>query len=98
MTAKCLPLGRHRNSPILFDLVECYIRRPTEFERSTLNSPAHKERSLMSLEKPQDGAIEKIYAEASQWVRLANQILWTMGTFLVPFSFTLMGLALSDSA
>ena len=52
----------------------------------------------MLLEKPQDGVIEKVYSEASHWVRVANQILWTMGTFLVPFSFTLMGLALSDSA
>ncbi len=52
----------------------------------------------MSPEKPQDNAdnaIEKVYLEASQWVRLANQIVWTMGTILIPVSFSFIGFALN---
>jgi hypothetical protein len=38
--------------------------------------------------------LEKIYIEASQWVRMCNSIIWTMGTILVPLSATCVGLAL----
>jgi len=48
-------------------------------------------------EKAPANSIEKVYLEASHWVRLANQVVWQMGTFLVPFSFTLIGLALNKS-
>ena len=39
--------------------------------------------------------LDKIYQEASQWVRLANTIIWSMGTLLVPISFGFVGLALN---
>jgi hypothetical protein len=42
--------------------------------------------------------LEKIYQEASQWVRLVNTIIWSMGTLLVPISFGLLGVALNKSA
>ena len=48
-------------------------------------------------EKSVDNSLEKIYLEASQWVRLANTVFWTMGTFLVPISFGFVGLALNKS-
>ena len=49
----------------------------------------------MSAGKPQESAIEKVYLEASQWVRLANQVVWTMGTILIPVSFSFIGFALN---
>ena len=42
--------------------------------------------------------LEKVYQEASQWVRLVNTIIWSMGTLLVPVSFGLLGVALNKSA
>jgi len=42
--------------------------------------------------------LERIYQEASQWVRLVNTIIWTMGTLLVPISFGLLVVALNKSA
>lgn len=38
--------------------------------------------------------LEKIYIEASQWIRMCNTIIWTMGTFLVPASGACIGFAL----
>lgn len=38
--------------------------------------------------------LEKIYSEASEWIRLCNAILWAMGTVLVPTSAACIGLAL----
>jgi hypothetical protein len=46
---------------------------------------------------PDDKSLEKVYQEASQWVRLANTIIWSMGTLLVPVSFGFVGLALNNS-
>jgi hypothetical protein len=40
--------------------------------------------------------LEKIYIEASQWIRMCNTIIWTMGTFLVPASAACIGLALNQ--
>lgn len=40
-------------------------------------------------------SLDKVYLEASQWVRLANTIVWSMGTLLVPVSFGFVGLALN---
>jgi hypothetical protein len=48
-------------------------------------------------EDTSDDRIEKIYLEASQWVRLANTVIWSMGTLLVPISFGFVGLALNKS-
>ena len=42
--------------------------------------------------------LEKIYAEASQWIRMCNSILWTMGTVLVPVSAACIGVALEHPA
>ena len=50
---------------------------------------------------PEQGAtkpLERIYQEASQWVRLVNTIIWSMGTLLVPVSFGLLGVALNKSS
>jgi hypothetical protein len=50
----------------------------------------------MSLQdKSESTPLDKIYLEASQWVRLANTIIWSMGTLLVPVSFGFVGLALN---
>lgn len=38
--------------------------------------------------------LEKIYSEASEWIRMCNAILWAMGTVLVPTSAACIGLAL----
>ncbi len=38
--------------------------------------------------------LEKVYIEASHWVRMCNSIIWSMGTFLVPISAACIGLAL----
>jgi len=38
--------------------------------------------------------LEKVYYQASEWIRLCNVILWAMGTVLVPLSTTCIGLAL----
>lgn len=38
--------------------------------------------------------LEKIYNEASEWLRMCNSIIWSMGTFLVPISAACIGLAL----
>ena len=46
---------------------------------------------------PENNNLEKIYAEASQWVRLANTVIWSMGTLLVPISLGFVGLALNKA-
>jgi len=43
---------------------------------------------------PNTEHLDKIYIEASQWIRMCNSIIWTMGTFLVPLSAACIGLAL----
>jgi hypothetical protein len=42
--------------------------------------------------------LDRVYTEASQWVRLVNTIIWSMGTLLVPVSFGFVGLALNKSS
>lgn len=49
-------------------------------------------------EKPGSSPLDKVYQEASQWVRLVNTIIWSMGTLLVPISFGFVGLALNTSS
>ncbi len=53
---------------------------------------------MTSPQDSQDKYLEKIYIEASQWVRLANTVIWSMGTLLVPISLGFVGLALNKSA
>lgn len=53
---------------------------------------------MSSQEKPESKPLDKVYQEASQWVRLANTIIWSVGTLLVPISFALVGLALNKSS
>jgi hypothetical protein len=53
---------------------------------------------MTSLEQGATKPLEKIYQEASQWVRLVNTIIWSMGTLLVPISFGLLGVALNKTA
>ncbi len=53
---------------------------------------------MASPENPKNNNLETIYLEASQWVRLANTVIWSMGTLLVPLSFGFVGLALNKSA
>lgn len=48
--------------------------------------------------KQESNSLEKVYMEASQWVRLANTIFWTVGAILVPISFGFVGLALNKSS
>lgn len=40
----------------------------------------------MSEPKKNNENLDKVYAEASQWVRMANTIVWTAGNFLIPAS------------
>ena len=35
---------------------------------------------------------DKVYAEAGQWVRMVNTVIWSMGSLVLPLSFTLLGL------
>jgi hypothetical protein len=37
--------------------------------------------------------LDKIYAEAGNWVRLCNTVIWSMGAFLIPLSLGCIGLA-----
>jgi hypothetical protein len=53
---------------------------------------------MSSQEKSEIKPLDKVYQEASQWVRLVNTIIWTMGTLLVPVSFGFVGLALNKAA
>lgn len=53
---------------------------------------------MSSPEKIEGKPLDKIYLEASQWVRLANTIIWSMGTLLVPISFGFVGLALNRAS
>lgn len=39
--------------------------------------------------------LDKVYAEASQWVRMANAIIWQMATVFVPASVACVGLAMA---
>ena len=41
-----------------------------------------------------DNHLDKIYYQASEWIRMCNAILWAMGTVLVPASAACIGLAL----
>ena len=41
-----------------------------------------------------DNHLDKIYSQASEWIRMCNAILWAMGTVLVPASAACIGLAL----
>ena|SRR2546423_3648116 len=52
---------------------------------------------MNSQEQQGNKPLDKVYQEASQWVRLANTIIWTMGTLLVTVSFGFVGLALNNS-
>lgn len=53
---------------------------------------------MISPEQSETRPLERVYQEASQWVRLVNTIIWSMGTLLVPVSFGLLGVALNKSA
>lgn len=44
-----------------------------------------------------DKPLDKVYVEASQWVRFANTVVWSMGALLVPVSFGFVGVALNNS-
>lgn len=59
---------------------------------------ANKEIQMSSPEQNETKPLERVYQEASQWVRLVNTIIWTMGTLLVPVSFGLLGVALNRSS
>ena len=45
-----------------------------------------------------DHLLEKVYIEASQWVRLANQVIWGVGTLFVPASVAAIWFALTTKA
>ncbi len=51
---------------------------------------------MTSLKTP-DKPLDKVYAEASQWVRFANTVVWSMGALLVPVSFGFVAVALNKS-
>lgn len=53
---------------------------------------------MNSPENAGNNYLEKIYLEASQWVRLANTVIWSMGTLLVPISLGFVGLALNKAS
>jgi len=53
---------------------------------------------MSSPEQSETRPFERVYQEASQWVRLVNTIIWSMGTLLVPVSFGLLGVALNKSS
>lgn len=57
-------------------------------ETSTAEQAPENDRSASS------DALEHVYVQASEWVRMSNTILWAMGTFLVPVSLGCIGLAL----
>ncbi len=38
-------------------------------------------------------SLDKIYVEASQWVRMCNTVIWSMGAILIPLSIGCVGLA-----
>lgn len=65
---------------------------------SEQNSHSPSPDKIDSGENARNPSLEKIYVEASQWVRLVNTIIWTMGTLLVPVSFGFVGLALNTSS
>jgi hypothetical protein len=44
-------------------------------------------------EQPDKNYLDKIYAEAGQWVRMCNIVIWSMGAFLIPLSIACIGLA-----
>lgn len=44
-------------------------------------------------EEPDPNSLDKIYAEAGQWIRMCNTIIWSMGAFLIPLSIGCIGLA-----
>jgi hypothetical protein len=37
--------------------------------------------------------LQEIYYQASEWIRMCNNIIWAMGTFLVPLSIGCIGIA-----
>jgi hypothetical protein len=53
---------------------------------------------MRSPEQSEIRPLERVYQEASQWVRLVNTIIWSMGTLLVPVSIGLVGVALNKSS
>ncbi len=52
---------------------------------------------MTSQVKSDDKTLERVYQEASQWVRFANTVVWSMGTLLVPVSFGFVGVTLNNS-
>ncbi len=42
--------------------------------------------------------LEKVYSEASHWVRQANQVVWGVGTLFVPTSVAALWFAVTTSA
>jgi hypothetical protein len=43
--------------------------------------------------EPDTNSLDKIYAEAGQWVRMCNVITWSIGALLIPLSIGCIGLA-----
>ncbi len=52
---------------------------------------------MNSQHTPESKPLDKVYAEASQWVRFANTVVWSMGALLVPVSFGFVAVALNKS-
>lgn len=42
--------------------------------------------------------LEKVYAEAGQWLRMSNQIIWAMGALFVPLSLSPFWLVIGNRA
>lgn len=38
-------------------------------------------------------SLDKVYAEAGQWIRMSNTLIWSMGAILIPTSLSCIGLA-----
>jgi len=72
-----------------------FLSHPDQETSPLRGSQANQEKSNDLTEQGATKPLERIYQEASQWVRLVNTIIWSMGTLLVPVSFGLLGVALN---
>ena len=45
-------------------------------------------------EHPHPDSLHEIYYQASEWIRMCNNIIWSMGTFLMPLSVGCIGIAI----
>jgi hypothetical protein len=69
----------------------------TDDTTMTLSSSQNRRTQMDSPAPSEARPLERVYQEASQWVRLVNTIIWSMGTLLVPVSIGLVGVALNKS-